>query len=543
MQNPQGLLAAKIEFPAMRTICIRLLLCLTLVAGCESANTQTTLTFIHLNDTYRIDSVEEGRRGGFGRVATIVRQLKAAGHDVRILHGGDFLYPSLESQLWAGEQMVDALNFLDSLAPLYVVPGNHEFDPRTADSLARALRESEFDWIGRNLHFATGDELADRRLQPELRFDSGSKTVGIFGLTLAADDGGNVRDYAPVDGDYVRHAEESLRQLDAAGADLIIGLTHLHLADDLELAKLRQRYPAFKFIIGGHEHEPEFKQGENIATVMKGASNARTIWRIDVDFNPARGEPAITTQRIEVDESIAPDPEYQQLADRWRARLLDKMPFLPSKVGVAALPLDGREVAIRNAESNWGNFIVDQMRGAFGDPPADFAFVNSGTLRIDDFVAEGVTFEDLGRTFGFSSFLRYMTMSGADFRRLLEAGFRGSGPSKGYFPQISGFRVCVDRSRPEGQRIVQLLVPVNDEWQEITADRDYRLVAPDFLYRGGDGYDFSAASEVSRPGSELKYLVLDAILVAQAKGEKIGAPVDPELRRIAFAELGAGSCF
>jgi 2',3'-cyclic-nucleotide 2'-phosphodiesterase (5'-nucleotidase family) len=60
---------------------------------------QTVITIIHLNDTYRVGDVEEGRRGGYGRIATIVRQLKAQGHDVRITHGGDLLYPSLESQL------------------------------------------------------------------------------------------------------------------------------------------------------------------------------------------------------------------------------------------------------------------------------------------------------------------------------------------------------------------------------------------------------------------------------------------------------------
>ena len=36
---------------------------------------------------------------------------------MRILHGGDFLYPSLESQLWDGLQMVDAMNFLNALHP------------------------------------------------------------------------------------------------------------------------------------------------------------------------------------------------------------------------------------------------------------------------------------------------------------------------------------------------------------------------------------------------------------------------------------------
>ncbi len=123
-----------------------------------------TLTFIHLNDTYRIDAVEEGKAGGFGRVVTIIRGLQRQGNDVRILHGGDFLFPSLESQLWGGEQMVDAFNFMDDLAPMYVVPGNHEFDPRTPDAIVNAVRQSRFDWLGDNYRFDTGDKDVDRSL-------------------------------------------------------------------------------------------------------------------------------------------------------------------------------------------------------------------------------------------------------------------------------------------------------------------------------------------------------------------------------------------
>ena len=122
-----------------------------------------------------------------------------------------------------------------------------------------------------------------------------------------------------------------------------------------------------------------------------------------------------------------------------------------------------------------------QMRTAFRDPPADLAFINGGTLRIDDFVADDITFEDIGRTFGFSSYLRHMAMSGGEFRKTLEAGYRGTGEGKGYFPQISGFRVCVDRNRPDGQRIVQMQVPTAaSAWQEIEPEHMYSVVVPDF---------------------------------------------------------------
>ena len=134
-------------------------------------------------------------------------------------------------------------------------------------------------------------------------------------------------------------------------------------------------------------------------------------------------------------------------------------------------------------------------------------------------------------------------MTGAEFRQVLEAGYRGSGPSKGYFPQVSGFRVCVDRSRPEGSRIVSLQLPGDGGWTEIEAGREYAVVVPDFLYRGGDGYEIPQDRPASRPASELVYLVLDAIINAQAEGRGIGAPVDPLNPRIVILETSAQPCW
>src|SRR6056300_1124664 len=119
------------------------------------------LTFFHLNDIYRVGAVEDGTAGGLSRVVTLIRELQAQGRDVRILHGGDFLYPSLESQLWDGLQMVDAMNFVNAVAPLYVTAGNHEFDRRGSEQLVAAVLASEFAWLGDNYTFDTGDAAAD----------------------------------------------------------------------------------------------------------------------------------------------------------------------------------------------------------------------------------------------------------------------------------------------------------------------------------------------------------------------------------------------
>jgi len=46
----------------------------------EAADPSGTLKFIHLNDTYRIDAVEDGNAGGFSRVVTLIRGLQKQGN-------------------------------------------------------------------------------------------------------------------------------------------------------------------------------------------------------------------------------------------------------------------------------------------------------------------------------------------------------------------------------------------------------------------------------------------------------------------------------
>ena len=525
---------------------MRFLIAITIFISACAATPESTvskpsgLTIIHVNDTYRVADVEDGTRGGFGRVITVIRQAQSEGRDVHVLHGGDLLAPSLESQIWHGVQMVKALNFVDDIAPTYFVAGNHEFDFRDRDSayFVNAVKSSRFDWLGDNYAFETGDSVADAKLLTAFTFAHGDKTIGVFAITLHPEDGGTARSYVEYDRDYMGNAERVISEHEAGGVDMIVGITHLYMSNDEELARLRRDHPTFEFIVGGHEHEANSRpQSKDSAAIFKGSSNARVIWRIDVDFDE-NGAASIAATRLDMDSHVAKDSGYVRFENEWRQEILELYPIIDAKVGVAGDRFNVTEESVRNEENGWTNFIVDQARGAFGDPDADFAFINSGSIRIDDYIADDITYEDIARTFGFSSQLRRMTLSGAEFQALLEAGYRGEGRSHGYFPQISGFRVCVDRRQPDFSRIISLQVPNDTGWSEIVSDQDYTLIIPDFLYGDMDGYTMplSARESATPPGSVLQYLVLDAIIKRQARGESIGAKVDPANPR--FVELG-----
>ena len=77
------------------------------------------------------------RRGGFARLAAVVKAERAKGGHVVFAHGGDTLSPSLMSGVDQGAHIVALTNVIK---PDIFVPGNHEFDFGKAVFLKRMAR-------------------------------------------------------------------------------------------------------------------------------------------------------------------------------------------------------------------------------------------------------------------------------------------------------------------------------------------------------------------------------------------------------------------
>jgi len=83
----------------------------------------TTITIVHFNDVYNIESGTHEPVGGAARFKTAVRNL--ADRDPLVLFSGDALNPALMSSVTNGRQMVPVLNAIGVHCALY---GNHDFD-------------------------------------------------------------------------------------------------------------------------------------------------------------------------------------------------------------------------------------------------------------------------------------------------------------------------------------------------------------------------------------------------------------------------------
>lgn len=505
----------------------------------NTAKPKTQLIVVQLNDIYRLDAVRAGKRGGVARVVTLLRQLKDQNPQVPVivLHAGDFLSPSLESDIFHGSQMIDAMNFINGVAPLYVVPGNHEFDykddPKRDEKayLTEAILKSKFPWVVSNVERNNPAVLPALRdnVSQHLILTFGNLKLGVFGLTIHGAQSGRDRSYAPISGDYGRIAREEIEYLEGEGADLIIGLTHLNIGDDHELAKLKQQHPRFLWIAGGHEHSLDREPGwSGAALVTKGDSNARTVWKVSVIRNDQNID--VHEESVPIDESIQPDATLtQNIENFYRMKVRNVRSYMDTVI--ATIPnrcYDGTEEAVRDRESDWGDFLTDTMRTAYKGIPIDVAVLNGGSIRIDDTICDRITFENLERTFAYPTLVVLVKLKGKDLREHILQDSVASKRGDGRFLQVSGVSFRREPSA-NGDQVMKDLQMQSAKGQSAFDDNNTYVVAVnEYIFNCGDKYNFRQyVTDYIPAGPDLRALTY-AALSAQAKNNSpiVGRIID-----------------
>jgi 5'-nucleotidase / UDP-sugar diphosphatase len=151
-----------------------------LTTGIAAYAATARVTFILVNDVYLMSAqmMPDGqRRGGFARLAAVVKAERAKGRHVILAHAGDTLSPSAISSLDKGARIMALSNMV---APDVFVPGNHEFDFGKAVFLQR-MSEAQFALFAANLRGAQGEALPKFKDRSIITFDG--VRVGLTGAT------------------------------------------------------------------------------------------------------------------------------------------------------------------------------------------------------------------------------------------------------------------------------------------------------------------------------------------------------------------------
>jgi 2',3'-cyclic-nucleotide 2'-phosphodiesterase (5'-nucleotidase family) len=443
------------------------------------------ITFLHTNDVYEITPARGW--GGFAPLMTMLREQRAAAPNTITTFGGDLISPSIMSGLLRGSQMVDMLN---AVGTDIAVLGNHEFD-FGPDLLRTRLGESHFPWLATNVRNAAGAQLPGT-VDYVIREVAGFK-IGFFGILTPetiglSSPGADVR-FLP----FVDTAREAVRVLRERGADIVVGLTHLNIAEDREIVRT---VPGIALLLGGHDHDPiTFLEGNTL--IFKAGHDAFYLGVVELTLTrqpPAAGSSGPATvdvthawRTIPV-RGVAADAQVGELVQRYTQRLDTE---LNVEIGTVARPLDSRRVQVREAEAAIGNLIADAIRASTG---ADVGLMNGGGIRGDRTYDPGYHFtrRDVMTELPFGNVTVVLELKGSDLLEALENGVSRVEERQGRFPQVSGVRFTYDPSRPAMHRITEVTV----NGQPLDPNRMYKVATLDFMQEGGDGFTSLARGRV-----------------------------------------------
>lgn len=447
------------------------------------------IVFLQLNDVYEIAASDGGRIGGMARVATLLKKLERENPNTFCVLAGDFLNPSLIGQLKvegkriSGEQMVEVMN---AVGVDFVTFGNHEFDVKQHELQAR-MNESDFKWLGTSVREVVDnqqvkfhkikngvkEEALDNYLLEVGDKDGTTAKIGLFGTTISS----NPKKYVYYQDYYNRPIEEA-QKLEKS-CDVVIGLTHLEIDQDIELAKkMPVNVPLF---MGGHDHD-NMRIIEGKTTITKADANAKSayIHRVTITKTAEIKKVDISSELVKITDAIPIDPAVSALVDKWMnvqdELVIQIYPVPYAQIYTTTEPWDARESSIRNFQTNYGTIMTKAMSATAKNEIVG-SFTNGGSTRIDDQLKGKVYAIDIFRALPFGGGVSEVKMKGSLLKKMLNQGVKNKG--NGGFLQLDNF--AYDASEKAWKADNKLIVDTEEYW----------VVVTDFLLTGYEsGMDF-----------------------------------------------------
>ncbi len=215
--------------------------------------------------------------------------------------------------------------------------------------------------------------------------------------------------------------------------------------------------------------------------------------------------------------------DWRQRQDREACAALGEVPgCLSVPLGHTRTRLVGEELEIRRFETNLGDWVADQALAAYADRGAQVAFLNSGSLRLNQDVPAGgaVTRRAIEELFPYPGSLRLLRLRGSTLQQVVTRAVQ-DWTGNGWWLQIAGFAFRHDPDTDSATDLT-LLTPAGP--RPIDPDEEILAVTGDFLVdpaSGQDGYTMLGPDQVvALPGDrpEIKSRVAAALAAAGAAG-------------------------
>ncbi len=416
-----------------------------------------------------------------------------------IVSAGDNYQGSALSNLLYGEP-VSAM-FKEMGLELSAV-GNHEFD-WGVDRISKWAEDGGFDFVCTNIYDKRTNQPVDWA-EPFVIIEKEGVKVGFIGLatpetaykTLKA----NVVNYEFRD--PVEVLTEWVPKVEDAGADIIVALTHLGSFQDEE-GKITGEaadlcaVDGVDAVISAHTHMrvSGLVDGKPLVQAYK---NGRTIAKItfvlDENNELISAEPSLDNLYKRAD-TLKDDADTLAIYNKYEEEL---GPVLGKVLGETTVTLDHDRYAGPSLLGEWACEIMKDKAGV------QIAMTNGGGLRVPVPAGE-ITAGILYEVMPFDNTLYTMKLSGADVKANIEHGIMNE--DIGWI-QISGVRVTYNSKAEAGNRITSMVL---EDGTPIEMDKYYTVVTNDFMFTGGDLYNFENAIDGFNTFIPIRDALMDAV--------------------------------
>ena len=410
--------------------------------------------------------------------------------------------------------------------------GNHEFD-RGPGILGEALEKTDFTTLCSDL--AVAGTALENSCKPYLIKKYGSVQVGFFSLMTEefpfVTSGGNIR----LQADNLTVARNMVALLKKQGADIIVAVTHVGVAQDRNLAA---KVDGINIIFGGHSHDYllDYEQvGETL--IVNGGEKGPALVYLDVTLAQDKTiiKDSIRFRLIPITEDIEEDRELKKRLTSYQAKMPEAI-----VLGKTETTWDLSKAAVRSGESSVADLVNDLVRDKF---PVDIVLNNSGAFRGNKEYPPGpVTNTMLHEIDEFENDVYLLKIQGRYIKEILEHSASRLG--SGAFLQVSGLRFTINLSgtaqiiteqdgkwtiTKPGGRVADIQVAgENGAYYPLDPEKEYSVACNAFLAeRSGDKYFWFKKFGINQKNT---YTTLYSILAEEFDKRKILTPPQPDGR-------------
>ena len=390
-----------------------------------------------------------------------------------VLGGGNMLFGSIESDTNNGFPIINIMNMMGFDAN---VMGSHFFDFKP-EIFAQQVAAAKFPYLVCNVKATEGETLA----KPYVMLERKGLKIGVVGVTTndiqEEASPKKIADFTFLD--QAASTQAAINEVRAKGASIVVLLAHCSV--NQRAADGVVRGEAVDLLMKRHGVDACFT-GDSQAIVngtmigkpiLQGGTHGRYIARVHFVYSTEEKKIKKTTQELlQVKNMNAlPDGDVANTV-RPLCAAVDAKYGQVLTYNYKYLGNDKYE------QSAVAEYLTDLLRNSF---QTDFAILNGGGFKADLPVGN-VTARRLMEIYPHSDKIVVLQMRGKDVLDAIDFGVDNKLVGQGRF---SGIRVAFEPDMPQGQRIVDLVLP---DGSKVAPEKIYTVVTNSFLANGGDGY-------------------------------------------------------